>query len=421
MFEKNSSVQKAEIIIIGNEVTSGLIQETNSRYLGDRLHSAGIGVSRITKVGDDKDEIALAVQEALCRVGIVITTGGLGATHDDITKTALVDLFETELVRDEKVFRHLQAFFKSRGKEVPQALTGQCDVPASADIFYNKKGTAPGLLFHRNDKRLYALPGIPLEMEHLFEKYILPALASSIKTKIRHRILKTTGLTEASLWEMAGPVDRLEEEVTVASLPSHLGVNIRLSTFDEDMNAIENRLDKAEASIREKIDSYVFGRDGDTLEGVVGEHLLKKSLTLGVAESCTGGLISHRITQVEGSSAYFLEGAVTYSNPAKENRLGIDPGLIERHRAVSREVALAMARGIRNASGADIGLSVTGIAGPGGGSEEKPVGLTYIAIDDETGSRCKKIIFLQDRIRNRERSAQAALNLVRLWLMGIPL
>ena len=220
---------------------------------------------------------------------------------------------------------------------------------------------------------------------------------------------------------MAGPVDRLEEEVTVASLPSHLGVNIRLSTFDEDMNAIENRLDKAEASIREKIDSYVFGRDGDTLEGVVGEHLLKKSLTLGVAESCTGGLISHRITQVEGSSAYFLEGAVTYSNPAKENRLGVEPGLIERHGAVSQEVALAMARGIRNASGADIGLSVTGIAGPGGGSEEKPVGLTYIAIDDETGSRCKKFIFLQDRIRNKERSAQAALNLVRLWLMGIPL
>lgn len=417
MFEHASGIRRAEILIIGNEVISGLIQETNSRFLSGRLHSAGVDVCRVTSVGDDRSAILSAAREALDRVDIVITTGGLGSTHDDITSKVMAELFESGFVHDENVHELLKKIFKARGREIPPAVLSQCKVPEKAEILLNEKGTAPGLLFRRDGKSLYTLPGIPLEMEHLFEKYIFPQLASDSQKVVGHRILLTTGLSEASLWELAGPVDALEKYVTVASLPSHLGVKIRLSAVGgED---VASRLAEAERILRGKISSYIYGTDQETLEGKIGELLLERGFTLAVAESCTGGLIGHRLTQVPGSSAYFMEGAVTYSNAAKSARLGVDPALIEKYGAVSREVALAMAKGIRQTAGTHIGLSTTGIAGPGGGSEEKPVGLTYIAVADAEGEHCGKFIYHQDRVRNKERTAQTALNLLRLRLLGL--
>jgi len=418
LFSKESGVRQAEIIVIGNEVVSGLIQDSNSRFLSARLQSVGADVSRITAVGDDRPLIRETVQEALQRVDIVIVTGGLGATHDDITKTVLAGLYKSGFKKDEQVAAMLEEFFKARGRAVPEGVESQWNVPEAATVLYNEKGTAPGLLFEREGKMLYALPGVPLEMQYLFEKYIQPKLSSPEGFKIWHRMLHTTGISEADLWSRIGSVQPLEQLVTVASLPSHLGVRIRLSALAKEVGEAKARLDAAESLVREKVASCIFGRDDETLEGKVGELLRQKKQTLAVAESCTGGLIGHRLTQIPGSSGYFLEGAVTYSNGAKQKRLGVPEDLIVEYGAVSREVALAMAEGIRKSAGTDFGLAVTGIAGPTGGSEQKPVGLTFIAVSDRAHSECRKYLFHQDRGRNKERAAQAALDLLRCRIIN---
>ena len=418
MFSEGSGVTSAEIIVIGNEVVSGLILDSNSRFLSERLQTAGVDVSRITAVGDAESAIVDAVQSALTRVGLVIVTGGLGATHDDITKMVLARLFDSDFREDRRVADYLDDLFKARGREAPPSVQSQWRVPQKAEVLYNEKGTAPGFLFKENGKKVFALPGVPLEMEHLFEKYIFPDLCDARKIIITHRILHTTGITEADLWAKVGSVEPLEKLVAVASLPSHLGVRIRLSALTENEAQAQSQLDEAESLLRAKAPDFIYGRDDETLEGNIGALLRNKKRTLAVAESCTGGLIGHRLTQISGSSEYFLEGAVTYGNEAKIRRLGVKKELLQKHGAVSREVALAMAAGIRETAGADLGLSVTGIAGPTGGTKQKPVGLTFIAVSDGKNSDCQKFIFHQDRMRNKERAAQAALNFLRLWLLN---
>ena len=418
MFKDGHILPRAEIIVIGNEVISGLIQDTNARYLSDQLHLQGINVLRITAVGDDKESICSAVESALGRADLVITTGGLGSTHDDITKEVLARMFNSRMVVDQKAVAMLEAKFKERQREIPEGVRRQCEIPEAAEALYNEKGTAPGLLFTHDGAKLFSLPGVPLEMEYLFEKYIRPKLLKLQSGVIGHRIMKTVGLTEASLWEKLGPVDPLEKLVTVASLPSYLEVKIRLSYCAKSSEEAENRLGDAEGIIMASVGEWVYGKDNETLEGKVGELFRKKDWTLAVAESCTGGLIGHRLTQVPGSSNYFLEGAIAYSNESKISRLDVKPSLIRDYGAVSREVALAMAEGIRNSSGANIGLSVTGIAGPGA-SDNKPAGTVFIAINDEKKSHCEHFRFYNDRSQNKERSAQAALDLLRRWLMNL--
>lgn len=415
MFSNENILQRAEIIAIGNEVVSGLIQDTNARYLSNQLHLCGMTVSRITAVGDDESSIANVVESAMERANIIITTGGLGSTHDDITKGVLARIFNSRMVVDQRVLSMLETKFKDRQQELPEGVRHQCEMPELAEPLYNNKGTAPGLLFTRNDTKLFSLPGVPIEMEHLFEKYIRPYLLKLQRVVIGHRILKTVGLTEASLWEKFGPVDPLEKLVTVASLPSYLEVKIRLSCCSESLEKVENRLKESENMVMASVGDWVYGKDSETLEGIVGDLLRKKKLTLGIAESCTGGLVSHRMTQVAGSSDYFLEGIVAYSNESKINHLEVMPSLLLECGAVSERVALAMAKGIRKKSGASIGLSVTGVAGPGA-SENKPVGTVFIAIDDGKKSHCKHFRFYNDRSRNKARSAQVALDLLRRWL-----
>ncbi len=417
VFEQHSNVPRAEIVTIGNEIVSGLIADGNARFLCGRLQQAGWVAARVTAVGDDPEIITQAVREALDRAALVITTGGLGSTHDDITKNVLAKLFDSGFRRDEKVAENLARIFKNRGKAIPDSIVSQTQVPEKATILYNDKGTAPGFRFERDGKAVCALPGIPLEMQHLFEKYIAPELARPGGPVIVHRMLNTTGLTESDLWSRVGPLTPIEAFATVASLPSHLGVRVRLSATDTMPEAVKAKLDAAETLLREKIGADIFGVDQETLEGRVGALLKEKHQTLAVAESCTGGLIGHRLTQVPGSSGYFLEGAVTYSNDAKMKRLGVQETVLREKGAVSPETALAMAEGVRAAAGADYGLSVTGIAGPDGGSEAKPVGLTYIAVADAEGTEFRKYRFHQDRGRNKERAAQAALNLLRQRIM----
>ena len=418
MFKDERILLQAEIIAIGNEVVSGLIQDTNGRYLSDQLHLLGINVSRITAVGDDEASISSAVEGALGRASIVITTGGLGSTHDDITKDVLARVFNSKMIIDKKVAAMLEEKFKERQREVPEGVRRQCEMPETAEALYNEKGTAPGLLFKRDGKKLFCLPGVPIEMEHLFNKYIRDHLLRLQRGVIGHRIIKTVGLTEASLWEKFGPVDPLEKLVTVASLPSYLEVKIRLSYFAESLDEVKVRLKKAEDIVMASVGEWVYGKDNKTLEGKVGELFREKGWTLAVAESCTGGLIGHRLTQVSGSSHYFLEGSTTYSNEAKVSRLGVKPELIQDYGAVSERVALAMAEGIRKTSGADIGLSITGVAGPSA-SDKKPPGMVFIAISDAKESYCELFRFYNERSRNKERSAQVALDLLRRWLLNL--
>jgi len=423
MFKDDNILLKAEIIAIGNEVVSGLIQDTNARYLSSQLHLLGVNVIQITAVGDNEESIVRAVEGALGRADVIITTGGLGSTHDDITKEVLARMFHSKIVVDQKAVAMLEVMFKKRKRdnperEIPEGVRRQSEVPEAATVLYNDKGTAPGLLFNRDGKKVFSLPGVPLEMEHLFEKYIRPDLLTSQSGVIGHRMLKTVGLTEASLWGKFGPVDPLEKLVTVASLPSYLEVKMRLSFCAASIEAVEARLGEAEAMVMAAVGEWVYGKDDETLEGKIGEWLRDKGWTLAVAESCTGGLIGHRLTQVSGSSDYFLEGAVTYSNEAKCRRLGVEPSLIRDNGAVSREIALAMAKGVRKSSGANIGLSVTGVAGPGA-SDNKPAGTVFIAISDGRESYCEQFRFYHDRSRNKERSAQAALDLLRRWLLNL--
>ncbi|MFQ5716771.1 MAG: competence/damage-inducible protein A, partial [Nitrospinales bacterium] len=274
MFGNESQIRQAEIVVIGNEIISGLTQETNSRAISLRLSEAGLDVSRITVVGDDDGAIQDAARQAMDRVGVVVATGGLGPTHDDITKRALARLFRSGFRKDEKVLAMVENFFRRRGREVPDYSLCQCNVPDQAVILYNEKGTAPGLLFHKDGKKLFALPGIPFEMAYLMEKYVVPAVKVDGKAKIAHRILKTTGITESDLWEKIGSMERLK--LKVASLPSPLGVKIRISAFGkEDVTA---QLDAAEKFFREKISDYIYGRDDETLEETVGGLLRRRNL-----------------------------------------------------------------------------------------------------------------------------------------------
>jgi nicotinamide-nucleotide amidase len=419
MFQIDEQLLKAEIIAIGNEITTGLIQESNSTYMGKRLNEEGVDVARVVSIGDVDSDIESVINEALNRSNIVITTGGLGPTHDDITKPVLIRMFNSKSKQDPQVMQDIENFFRNRGKVVPEYSKNQSFVPHNAEILYNKKGTAPGFLFKRNENSLYVLPGVPLEMRYLFEKYIATDVRKFGKKKIGHRILNTTGITESKLWEQVGPIEQLKDSVKIASLPSHLGIRIRLSATGNNESETKEKLDKAELFFQEKISELIYGKNDEPLEEIIGRLLLEKNKKLALAESCTGGLIGHRITNVSGSSKYFLEGITTYTNEAKTKRLGVPESIIENYGAVSKETAIAMAEGIRKVSGADFTLSVTGIAGPTGGTKEKPVGLTYIAISGEWVCECQQFIFPQDREKNKERAAQSALNLLRLELLKL--
>lgn len=412
-----SDSNSAEILVIGDEVISGLIVDTNSKYLGERIYESGAVVSRITKIGDDFSTMEECVEQALQRSDWVILTGGLGITHDDITKSVLMKVFASKLHRDEKVIQMLEEKFRKRNRPISASVQTQCEVPDNCQVLYNEVGTAPGFRFERDGHVLFSLPGVPHEMKHLFERYIAPELIEHSTQTFSHRILKTTGISEADLWEKVGSIDALQKKATIASLPSHLGVRIRLSVLAETGG--RERLDEVEQALRDRIERYIYGKNEETLEGKVGQLLTEKSMTVATAESCTGGLIGHRITQISGSSDYFEEGFIVYSNEAKVSRLGLEQRVLDEHGAVSEPVARMMAEGVRRVSKADIGVSVTGISGPTGGSEKKPVGLTFIAVSDSTGTWCGKYIYTHDRIKNKERTAQTALNLVRLRLLGL--
>lgn len=410
----------AIILTVGDELLIGQVINTNAAFIAEQLGPAGIDVIRVVTVGDEEDVILDALREHVPRADATIVTGGLGPTHDDVTRAAVCKLFGVGLVASEEAREGIKKFLQKRNYPWTAAADDQVLMPAGARVIPNAHGTAPGELFERDGKVLIVMPGVPYEMEAMVKDFLVPFFTrKSSGSIILHRTLKTSGVPESVLASRLHPVSELLRGQKLAFLPSPSGVRMRITVRGNDRAGGEKILSDIEGLIREKVGDAVYGTDDEELEQVVGRLLKERGLRIAVAESCTGGLVADKITDVPGSSDYFDRGIVTYSNKSKTDILSVPEALLKSHGAVSREVAAAMAEGIRNAAGVDIGLSTTGIAGPGGGSEEKPVGLVWIGYADRNGSFARKFRFGEGRLRVKERASQAALEVVRKKLLGI--
>jgi nicotinamide-nucleotide amidase len=404
----------AEILTIGDELLIGQVINTNQAYIAERLNLAGVSIIQMTTVGDDLQAILTAYTGAWKRATFVIVTGGLGPTHDDITKNAVCKFFSTDLVPDAGVRRTIETLMKKRNLPWTPAAEEQTLMPRKARVIPNPIGTAAGMLFEEKGKYLFALPGVPYEMKEMLDASVIPFVVSKVTgSAIRHLTLRTTGIPESFLAQQLGNLDDVLEGARLAFLPSPRGVRLRVTVSDADGPSAEARIRGVEQRIRGKVEKYIYASGDVELEEVLGMILTEKKLTIAVAESCTGGLIASRLTDVSGSSKYFERGVVTYSNRSKIELLNVSAHLIEQHGTVCKEVAEAMADGIRKIARTDIGLSTTGIAGPTGGSEEKPVGLVWIGYADAKDTFAMKFNFGDGRTRIKERASQAALELVR--------
>ncbi len=416
---------RAEIITIGDELLYGQIEDSNSPFVAEKLGTLGLNVIFKTSVGDDISRIVEALETARSRVDVIIATGGLGPTSDDLTKKAIVKTFKRNLVFHPEILKNIEESFQKRGIPMPGVNQNQALIPQGSKALSNQWGVAPGIFIEDEKILFFALPGVPVEMKWMLENEILPILKSKMAAGsegaehfILYRKLRTTGISESALYEKIEKLIDPAEEIKIAFLPTYLGVDVRLTAESEDQAKAQAKIDIYEDKISEILGLFIYGTEEQTLEEVLGKLLVDRKKTIAVAESCTGGLIGARITNVSGSSQYFERGVVTYSNEAKSELLKIPAEVIEKHGAVSEVVAVLMAEGVRKLAGTDFGLSVTGIAGPTGGMPQKPVGLVYIGFAHENDSFAERFIFGQDRRTNRQRAAQAALNMVRLFLLS---
>src|SRR5499427_6722156 len=372
---------KAEIIAVGSELLTPDHQDTNSLFLTEELNKLGIEVLRKTIVGDERALLSEAFRDALNRVPIIISSGGLGPTEDDLTRETVAEMLGRKLIRNDAVVRSIEARFRSFGRPMTENNLRQAMVPEGAELLANPRGTAPGLWLEKGDQVIALLPGPPRELKPLFLEQVLPRLERRAPAgRMFHRELRVTGLGESHVDSVAGPVYTRYPEVqtTVLAAPGEVQIHLRLWTEDAahaeaTIAALEHGLDLA-------LHDRIFSRDGSPLEVVVAHEMLKQNATIAAAESCTGGLLAERLTSIAGSSAYFLGGVVCYSNERKTAWADVPKELIEAKGAVSAEVAVALAEGIRRRVGSSLGVGITGIAGPGGGSEEKPVGTVHIAV-----------------------------------------
>lgn len=412
----------AEIINIGDEILIGQILNTNAQYIAAQLDEVGFKVRRMITISDDPDEIVAAVTDSLKENDLIILTGGLGPTKDDLTKLTLAKMFDSELKFDQNVFDHIEKLFKSLGRDaVPKASYGQAEVPDQCIPLMNNYGTAPGMWFVRDNKVVISLPGVPYEMKHLMTGEVIPRLQEQFHPMFNyHRTILTTGLGESSLMELISDwEDSLEEKnIKLAYLPSPGRVRLRLSSRGEDKEQLMNEIDDKADELYEIIPDFIFGEENIDLPQAVGELLNEQKASLVTAESCTGGNIAHELTLIPGSSSYFLGSFVTYSNEMKMDQLGVRSETLESFGAVSQECVKEMALGAVKASGAEYALSVSGIAGPDGGSDEKSVGTVWIAL-----ARNSEIIEAQQfsfgklREQNIKKSTNAALNMLRKQLL----
>jgi nicotinamide-nucleotide amidase len=408
----------AEILTIGDEILYGHITDTNSQFISTALDKAGIQVIRKTSVGDNREAIVNGLKSAEAVADIIIITGGLGPTKDDITKKTLADYFQTTLVMDEAVLSHVERLFASRGRVMNDLNKTQALVPANAQVIHNAVGTAPGMWIEHQGKVFISMPGVPHEMKKMMEELIVPKLRNHFQTPvIIHKWIKTINIPESTLaekiekWE-----DALPAHLKLAYLPKMGQVRLRLTGKGDDAEVLNAELEAQVAQLIPLIKDHIYGYEDDEIEKVVGCLLREKNKTISTAESCTGGYLAHLLTSVAGSSHYFIGSIVAYSNQIKMNELGVSQAILEEHGAVSEPTVIAMAEGIRKKFGTSIGLATSGVAGPDGGSPEKPVGTIWVAYADEKETFAKKLTLTQERMLNISLTTNFLLNFLRMRL-----
>lgn len=407
-------IRKAVIINIGDELLAGRVVNTNASYLGQMLTDQDLEVYNIWMIPDERDQIIQGVERGFDHADIVLMTGGLGPTHDDITKEVLAEYFKMELRFHEESYRRIVELFKPRGIKVTEAHRQQCFMPVGAEIFPNAMGTAPGMWFTQGDKHLISLPGVPYELHYLMEHGILEKIKNlSVRGNFEQCMIRTAGVPESFLAEL------LDEEIKnlgpgekMAFLPSLGEVKIRLVVRTKEPEDAKKQMKKLQAAIEKKVDPYIYGYGMDKMEHVLGDLCRKAGVTLVTAESCTGGNLARKIVSVPGSSSYYLGSTITYQNELKESWLKVPKQIIEENGAVSEQTVEAMVRGILNQSGADLAVSISGVAGPGGGSKEKPVGTIWIAWGNHALIETKKLQLWTNRQKNIEYTTAYCLNML---------
>ncbi len=415
------SHSRAEIITIGDEILYGQILDSNSQWISQELDQLGIRVVRQTTVGDIEGDILHAFKEAEQHADLVLITGGLGPTNDDLTKPLLARYFGADIELNKEALEEVRALFKKFGKELTETNKQQAELPVNCEKITNKLGSAPGMWFNENDTVFISMPGVPHEMKGMMTDVLLPRIRSEFHTlSIYHKVVKTSGIGESWLSDKIKPWEsQLPDHIKLAYLPSVLEVKLRLTASGLDRNQLKADVDDEIEKLIPYINKYIFGYNKDTIESVVGQKLQDMALTISTAESCTGGFLAHKITSVAGSSAYFIGSIISYNNRIKEEILNVSKDTLSTFGAVSEETVKEMAVNVRNQFKTDMGVATSGIAGPGGGTEEKPVGTVWIAVSDSNGIETRKLSLAKNRLVNIEASTKAALSLVLQRLMKI--
>lgn len=408
----------AELVTTGSELLLGQIVNTNAAYMARELNKMGFDVCFQTTVGDNRERMKAVLFHALARADIVITSGGLGPTRGDITKEVSAEVMGLGMALNEGCAARLKRYFARVGREMTENNLRQAMIPEGARIFVNHAGTAPGVAMERNGKLLVNLPGPPTEMMDMFQRSLAPYLAEKygVPAVIISRVLHTFGVGESMLETKLDDLVMAQKNPTLAFLVRPTGVIVRITAKASDEEAARQLIAPMEKEIRSRLGDFIYGADDETMEEVVGKELLSRGLTVATAESCTGGLVASRLTDVAGSSGYVKGGVVSYTDEVKAEALGVSREMLATEGAVSETVSRAMAEGARRKLGADFGVSTTGLAGPGGGTEKTPVGTVFIAVAGPDGTEAEKLLFTGTREQVKFRASQAALALLRKYI-----
>ena len=410
-------MRKASIISIGNEILSGQIVDINASYLSGKLLSIGMPVVSFYTIGDDVDLIVRTINFAGDDADVVLMTGGLGPTDDDLTRQAFAKFLGVGLELQDELLEEIRSFFARRNLRMPEKAEIQAYIPVGAKSLSNKLGTARGIMAHKEGKLFAAMPGVPVEMNQMFEEGVLPKLKKlAVGQAVVMRKLKCFGAGESTIAELLGSLMQRGRNPLINCTSEYGLITLSIIATAKDKDNAQRMVEKDELLLTELLGELIYGRGEQTLADVIGEKFAQQGKTIAVAESCTGGCLAKLLTDIAGASRYFRYGWVTYSNNAKISELDVEPDLIEKYGSVSEQVAEAMAEGARKKAGTDFAVGITGIAGPSGGSEQKPVGLVYISIDSDTGCQTRRIDISGDRDFIRLRAAQIALNMLRLKL-----
>ncbi len=411
---------KLHIITVGDELLIGQVIDTNSAWIGTELNHLGMSVDRIITISDEHDEIIKTLKSSSEVADVILMTGGLGPTKDDITKKAIADFLKVDMVFSQETFDVIEKIFEKWGRKTTPAHKEQCFMPSNAELLRNRMGTAPGMYFDDGNTIICSMPGVPSEMKSIMEHELLPKLLDRFPRKaLAHRTILTVGEGESRIAERVNDfIEGLPENISFAFLPSLGSVRLRLTGHGEHQADLDQQLDSLQSDLQQLIPEFVYGFGKDTLENVVGQLLKDQQKTISLAESCTGGYLAHKFTSISGASAYFMGGVVAYDNAIKENLLNVRPETLKEHGAVSEATVKEMVNGALQLMGTDIALSVSGIAGPTGGTAEKPVGTIWFAVGDKEEIKTYKLRLGKNRIQNIQYASVAALNMIRKFLIA---